>query len=180
MTLQYPQSYEATWFGNIVSLPHGSSPDPTVITTAMIDYAGSNFDGVSGSSGVIRPLSDPQAPMRIRNITDGLSNTLLVGEKALYRPNLGQLQVDDDQGYTVGSDHDTMRHTDRAPTPDYSEPSLTGTTAYTGTFGSSHPNLFQVVFADGSVHQLSVSIDTTVFSYLGNVSDGHAISAGDY
>jgi prepilin-type N-terminal cleavage/methylation domain-containing protein len=181
MTLQYPSSYEHTWFSNISNLPPGS-PTLTVLTTAMTDYAGSNFDSAapSNSTGVLRSLGDPAVPIRIRDITDGVSNTLLAAEKAMYLPNLGLLQADDDQGYTVGFDHDTMRHTDKLPTPDYLEPSLNGTNAYTGTFGSSHPGLFLALFADASVHRIAYTISAATFNYLGNIADGHVINSGDF
>src|SRR5262249_36553605 len=130
--------------------------------------------------GVLRPLTDSALPIKPRDIADGLSNTLLVAEKALYLPNLGLLQADDDQGYTVGYDHDTIRHTDKAPTPDFAEPSLNGQDQYVGTFGSSHPTTFQSVFADGSVHSIRYTIDPRIFSYLGNIHDGHIIDSGDY
>jgi prepilin-type N-terminal cleavage/methylation domain-containing protein len=181
MTMTYPATYGyTTWYNNIMKLPNGFNYPS--IKTAMIDYAGSNIEVTSGSlsTGIIRPLKDPALPIRPRDITDGLSNTLLVAEKALYLPNLGTLQSDDDQGYTVGFDHDTMRHTDKAPVPDFSEPNLNGTDAYTGVFGSSHPVSFLGVFADGSVHRISYAIAPSTFQYLGNIRDGHVIDGGDF
>ena len=41
-------------------------------------------------------------------------------------------------------------------------------------FGSSHHGSMNAVFADGSVHNVLYGIDPTVFSYLGNKSDGQA------
>ena len=46
-------------------------------------------------------------------------------------------------------------------------------------FGSLHPTRFQAVFADDSVHSISYSIDTTIFSYLGNIADGNTLPASD-
>jgi prepilin-type N-terminal cleavage/methylation domain-containing protein len=185
MALQYPNTYGTNWFNTLNNLPPGSPP-LTVVTTAMIDYAGSNFDFTSPttppshSSGVLRPLDDPNLPIHVRDITDGVSNTLLVAEKAMYLPALGQLQADDDQGYTVGYDHDTMRHTDKNPTPDFFEPSLNGTDPYVGTFGSSHPATFSAVFADGSVHAISYAISLQTLINLGNIADGKVIDSGDF
>src|SRR5262249_35893668 len=42
------------------------------VTTALCDYAASNLDG----TGVVQPMT----PLRISDVTDGTSNTLLVGE----------------------------------------------------------------------------------------------------
>jgi prepilin-type N-terminal cleavage/methylation domain-containing protein len=182
MTLSYPVSHDGAggWSQNIFNLPHAATSTLTVIMTAPIDYAASNIEGTSGSTGVVRPLTDPMVPIQVKDITDGTACTLMVAEKNLYRPDMGMLQADDDQGYTVGFDHDTMRRTDRPPQPDYFEPSLRGTDSFTGTFGSSHRGAFLAVFADQSVHQILYSIDPTVFHYLGDINDGHPISSSDF
>jgi hypothetical protein len=98
----------------------------------------------------------------------------------MYIPEIGQIQADDDQGYADGFDHDTMRHTDKAPVPDYKDPSSKGTDAYTGTFGSAHVDTFLAVFADGSVHSLRYTINPTVFKNLGNVNDGQIIDSSEF
>ncbi len=174
MVLVYPSSRAPTWFNNVVQ----GGPAPPSVRTAMIDYAGSNIDDGNISTGIIRPIGNPGFPVRAANVTDGLSNTLLIGEKAMFLPNLGQLQPDDDQGYTVGFDHDAMRQTNIPPSPDYKDDDPTGTNAYVGAFGSSHPASFQAVFGDGSVHGIPYDINPVVFRYLGNTQDGQVI-AGD-
>ena len=50
---------------------------------------------------------------------DGLSNTLLVGEKKLALQYLGQYPADDNEGYTAGWNHDTMRYTTLQPRIDH-------------------------------------------------------------
>ena len=136
----------------------------TMLTHALCDYAGSNLDG----TGVIKQFF----PNRIADITDGTSNTLLVSEKRLNISGLGTNQPDDNEGYTVGWDEDTVRYTDRTSMPDYRASNGAGQQR----FGSSHPSRFNTVFADGSVHSLSYDIDATVFRYLGNRSDGQVIA----
>ena len=44
---------------------------------------------------------------------------------------------------------------------------------WNGIMGSSHPTGFNSVFVDGSVHNLSYTIDAGLFSNLGNTSDGN-------
>jgi prepilin-type N-terminal cleavage/methylation domain-containing protein/prepilin-type processing-associated H-X9-DG protein len=144
----------------------------TACTRALVDYAASNLDDDQG--GVVRWLY----PNRIADITDGTSNTLLVGEKRLNLSNLGRPQNDDDIGYASGFDVDIARRTDDTPAPDFF-----GSSDYFDDggelFGSSHPARFNVVFADGSVHTISYSINADVFWHLGNKSDGCVINLDD-
>lgn len=136
------------------------------ITHALCDYAASNLEG----TGVVQQYY----PTRFAEITDGTSSTLVAGDKRLNLHDLGQNQPDDNEGYTVGFDEDTVRETDLAPMPDYNALNGTGQRR----FGSSHPGQFNTVFADGSVHSLSYTIDPSVFRYLGNRSDGQVIADG--
>jgi prepilin-type N-terminal cleavage/methylation domain-containing protein len=140
-----------------------ASFDGMPMVCALCDYAGSNYE----ETGVLRFRS----PVRITDITDGTSNTLLLGDKRLNRSRLG-MPDDDDTGYTTGFDNDVIRRTDVAPAPDYFAPMGDGEYR----FGSSHTDGFNAVFADGSLHFIPYAIDPTVFRYLGNRSDGQAIS----
>jgi prepilin-type N-terminal cleavage/methylation domain-containing protein/prepilin-type processing-associated H-X9-DG protein len=137
------------------------------LTHALCDYAASNWEG----TGVVRQYN----PTRFADITDGTSNTLLVGDKRLDVTDLGQPQPDDNEGYTSGWDEDTVRQTDRPPLPD---PRGGGSGGL--RFGSSHPGRFNVVFADGSARSISYSINPTLFSYLGNKADGKVIDGNDF
>ena len=138
------------------------------VTHALCDYAASNLEG----TGVVRQYT----PVKTDHITDGLSNTLMVSEKRLNLQYLGQPQGNDYIGYTAGWENDTVRDTDESPRPDYNGDD----DGWEDLFGASHPGRFNVVFADGSVRSISYSINPTVFSYLGNKSDGQVINASDY
>jgi prepilin-type N-terminal cleavage/methylation domain-containing protein/prepilin-type processing-associated H-X9-DG protein len=139
------------------------------VTTALCDYAASNFE----ETGVLRQ----KYPNRIADVTDGTSNTLLVGEKRLNRAFLDQPQHDDAVGYTAGFDDDTIRSTDEAPKPDFHGPEDANGEKL---FGASHPGRFNVLLADGSVRSISYNVDPLVFSYLGNKSDGQVINSNDF
>jgi prepilin-type N-terminal cleavage/methylation domain-containing protein/prepilin-type processing-associated H-X9-DG protein len=138
------------------------------VTHGLCDYAASNLEG----TGVVRQY----IPVRIADITDGLSNTLMVSEKRLNWRYLGQPQGNDYVGYTAGWENDVVRSTDEPPRPDYNGDDDGGE----DLFGASHPGRFNAVFADGSVTSISYSINPTVFSYLGNKSDGQVINSNDF
>jgi prepilin-type processing-associated H-X9-DG protein len=132
---------------------------------AQIDYAGSNLDD-TGAIGYL------DRAVRIAMITDGTSNTLLVGEKRLDLLLLGKLQPDDNEGYTAGWDHDTMRYTSRRPAQDVSIGSYG---EY--RFGSSHSQRFNVLFCDGSARGLDYAVDLRVFKALGTIAGNEPINA---
>ncbi len=132
---------------------------------ALCDYAASNLDG----TGVVRQYK----PVRSAEVTDGLSNSFLLGDKRLNRTRLGTPQPDDNEGYTCGWNEDTIRRTTRKPSPDFlGDPTLFGGEM----FGSSHPAHLNVALADGSVRQLLYSIDSKVFQSIGDIGDGQVVS----
>lgn len=135
----------------------------TTVTHALCDYAASNRE----RTGVVRRYT----PVRIAEITDGTSQTLLLGEKRLNRRYLGQAQDDDNEGYTVGWNEDTIRRTDEPPAPDHFKDVGDGEKL----FGSSHPGAFQAALADGSVRAIAFTIEKDVFEGLGDRSGGEAL-----
>jgi prepilin-type N-terminal cleavage/methylation domain-containing protein/prepilin-type processing-associated H-X9-DG protein len=162
---------------------------PTVVTShwgvrAMMDYAGSaGTDGAppqsgNGTNGVLVRNGNAWLPIRLNDdsISDGASNTLVIAEKNI---NLAQLSVDpsaqwnDDEGYTAGYDQDTICWALKAPTPDSNR--LADYSNQDGVFGGSHPNTFNAVFADGSVHALAYSISFTTVQRLCIRNDGQVI-----
>jgi prepilin-type N-terminal cleavage/methylation domain-containing protein/prepilin-type processing-associated H-X9-DG protein len=137
---------------------------------AQTDYAG-NIG--SGSNGAI-VQNTPSKPNQINfaAITDGTSNTILVGEKRLDIAHIGQYQSDDNEGYTAGWDWDTIRHTNYRP---YQDRPNSGSS---NSFGSSHPSGCMFVFCDGSVKLIPYSINATTFARLGYRNDGQVL--GNY
>jgi hypothetical protein len=106
-------------------------------------------------------------------ITDGTTNTLLVGDKRLNRSRLGQAQADDNEGYTCGWNEDTVRLISQRPQIDFlGDSSLFGGKA----FGSSHPAAFSMALVDGSVRSFAYTVDVGAFKSLGEIDDGKAVS----
>ncbi len=154
---------------------------------AMTDYAGNagtagGGDGGgaygTGADGLVIHLGYADF-VALRDITDGISNTLMVGEK---RMNLAfvttQCQADDNDGYVGGFQDDVVRWGIFPPAPDGRFPLGTPSTIHPQNwqFGSSHPAGFQAVFADGAVHMIPYSVDPTVFKYLCSRNDGNPVS----
>lgn len=133
----------------------------TEIRRAMSDYAMSNREG----DGVMQRY----APLRLARIKDGFSKTLLGGEKRLNLRFLGQPQNDDNEGYTVGWNVDTLRQTNRGPKPDFH-----GGVFRDGDkrFGGSHPAVVNTVFCDGACLPISFDIDPDTFHRMGMRNDG--------
>lgn len=129
---------------------------------ALCDYAGSNRE----ETGAITRYKST----RLAEITDGASHTLLLGEKRLNVARLGEPQDDDNEGYSVGWNEDTIRRTDKLPKQDYSSDDAEDDGEK--LFGSSHPAGLHAALADGSVRSLSYEVDESAFERLGNRDDG--------
>jgi len=138
------------------------------IDCALGDYAASNWE----MTGVVQQY----LPNRIADVTDGTSNTLLLGDRRLNLYFLGRVQTDDDTGYASGGDQDIMRRSDNTPLPDYSAPTGNGDLR----FGSSHTGVINIALADGSVRTLAYTVDRTTFKYLGSKADGQPIDLSGY
>ena len=141
----------------------------TVITRALCDYATSNREE-TGIMQRYEPLPDSK-------VTDGLSNTLLAGDKRLNLAYLGEAQRDDNEGYAVGWNADTLRQTNRIPEPDFFD--RDDEEDGDKQFGSSHPGSFNAAIADGSVRAISYEVDKEVFRRLGDRNDGQVLELGE-
>jgi hypothetical protein len=103
-----------------------------------------------------------------RDITDGLGNTLLGGDKHV---RLGGFGVGWSDGAYYNGDYPS--NSSRAAGPAYP---LSASPRDTGwRFGSYHPGVCQFVFADGAVHSLSVSISPATMALLADRADGKPV-----
>jgi prepilin-type N-terminal cleavage/methylation domain-containing protein/prepilin-type processing-associated H-X9-DG protein len=158
--------YNSFWQGNVWALPlkqqwHG------VIVRANWNIGG-DPPGPINSTG----------PIRMIDITDGASCTMMLGEKRLHPSNYQSGDWHDDRGWSDGFDPDTMRSSAYPPGEDVDGNILgVGGQELDLAFclGSAHSGGFNSAFADGSVHAINYSIDRTVLAYLGNREDGQPI-----
>lgn len=129
--------------------------------------------------------------VRPRDVTDGLSHTLLIGERVLDGDDLGWMSgtratlrnagdlinrwQDDARGRNNALSSRVLYDLDGRP--DQGPPPAAGAAdavdpLRVGGFGSEHPVGANFAFADGSVHMLSSSIAPETFQKLGNRADG--------
>jgi prepilin-type N-terminal cleavage/methylation domain-containing protein/prepilin-type processing-associated H-X9-DG protein len=143
---------------------------------------GGVFPDMSKANGITAVRSRT----RIVDITDGTSNTYLVGEKPLdpdhyYDGNDGS--ASDDQCLETGDDRDANGWTwDEKDFGGTHYPPYQDTPGYGGynAFGGPHSAGFGMAFCDGSVKIVGYSIDYVVNTHLGVRNDGYAIDAKSY
>ncbi len=131
----------------------------------------SSFVDMSQSNGI----NHQRSMVKFAEITDGTSNTFLVGEKYVD-PDYYFTGDDygDDEPALGADDWDLHGWTCFLPRQDQqgqmyaSQPS---------PFGSAHATGFGMAFCDGSVQSISYSIDATAYLNLGNRKDGVSIDA---
>jgi prepilin-type N-terminal cleavage/methylation domain-containing protein/prepilin-type processing-associated H-X9-DG protein len=143
-----------------------------------------------------RPVVSYTSYTRFADIVDGLSNTLLIGEKLVRLGHLGQ-KNDGDAAYYSGFGYRTAQRSAGWYPNDHSinpitclnDPScskhlhplgrhpLDSTTGFDHRFGSWHPGVCNFVFCDGSVHGLSVDIDIETLRRLAVRNDGQPVDS---
>jgi prepilin-type processing-associated H-X9-DG protein len=124
-------------------------------------------DGLTG-------VSYERSLVKMASITDGASNTYLLGEKYL-NPNDYFTGHDyaDNECATAGYDNDTNRCGYLGQTPLQDTPGV----ADNFCFGSAHSSGAQFVFCDGSIHTISYFIDGETHRRLSNRQDGSPVDA---
>jgi prepilin-type N-terminal cleavage/methylation domain-containing protein/prepilin-type processing-associated H-X9-DG protein len=118
----------------------------------------------------------------ISEITDGASNTYMLGEKYLvpdnyYNGNDGA----DNESIFAGTDNDNLRVTyyngnTATHTPIQDTPGRWDS----NRFGSAHPIGLNMSFCDGSVQAINYSIDPEAHRRLGNRQDGLSVDPKNY
>ena len=127
-------------------------------------HAKKTFDAIdNAANGVIFCGS----MVKMSDITDGCSNTYLLGEKYL-NPDADCTGQDpgDNAAALVGDNENVARWTFLPPLRD--APGY----AARWRFGSSHPSGFSMAFCDGAVKLIDFAIDPKIHRSLGNRKDG--------
>ncbi len=136
---------------------------------------------VRGGPGGASPLLASQVRMAV--ITDGTSNTFLLGEKhvpqvGLYHVNYGDSSIYN--GYWVPYSCRLAGLEDPlALGPQDTSTSILGDSQWARKFGSWHPGVCGFAFVDGSVRHVRNSIDATTLERLAQRADGLPVTFAD-
>ena len=128
-------------------------------------------------------IAMPHRVLRLAEVTDGSTNTYMLGEKYLSRDHyFDGLDRADDIGVYEGFAHDVVRFCSYDPKdgwnlgPRQDQPGLLDS----DRFGSAHSSGCNFALCDASVRTIAYSIDLQVHSLLGNRRDGQAIASGKF
>lgn len=145
-----------------------------------VDYAASA--GSTETDGLLVRMGTTKVNMPA--ISDGTSNTLMLGEKRLKLALLGVTYDDNEPYVSPGWDSEMYRRGSTAadllgPVPDLrsNEANPGGDNGFQA-FGSSHTSGMNAALADGSVRLIRYNPDATLFMNLCRRADGTAIDHG--
>jgi type II secretory pathway pseudopilin PulG len=149
------------------------------IPGALGDYATctgtENCDGTDCSgiyNGAFRAaqnqLLQPLGYVNFAAITDGLSNTIFVGEKQVPRGTLGNGPLD-----CSVYNGDYPMCCSRSAGPNF--PLATSPNAANPVFGGYHSGVCMFLLGDGSVRPISNTIDSNILALLANIADGQTV-----
>ncbi len=163
------QIYNLTFAVTPVNLPIGTP-------VGALDYA-ANVGPVQGNLSVIGGFVQRFKRVRVADITDGMSNTMAIGEKYVNSTKYGS-DTGDGTGWLTGSDRENLRTGQNSPQQDNPGSSIGGNNS--GFFGSAHPGAFNVGLCDGSVRSVRYSVDLLkAFRPLCQRDDGQVLSHND-
>ncbi|MCC6493747.1 MAG: DUF1559 domain-containing protein [Pirellulales bacterium] len=162
--------------GNPASPEAGEGPGSVKIAESSL-YKWPNLDtqGIPLENGV----SYMRSIVNMKEITDGTTNTYMVGEKYMKVDSYGgsftsgspTYDFGDNESMFSGYNRDQHRTTNILPRQD--RPGVDDDFA----FGGPHPSNWGMAMCDGSVHWISFEIDPVVHRWLGVINDGNVANA---
>ena len=130
-------------------------------------------------------ISFERSEISIRQITDGISKTYLIGERYIPQADYESgISNGDNETWCTGFNNDNYRRTGRfvggqieeaAPLPDGQSDGIDANSR----FGAAHPGGWNAAFCDGSVRSISYDIEWHIHRDLGNRMDGNVAEPKD-
>jgi len=120
--------------------------------------------------------------VRLGQVVDGLSNTILVGEKHVQMGQFGKRMNDCsiyNSDYYGTSSSNYFGYSCSVRSAGKSYPLATSVNQTDWLFGSYHLGITQFAYADGSVHPIRNTIDPLILDHLANIADGNAVPSAD-
>jgi type II secretory pathway pseudopilin PulG len=130
------------------------------------DCDGQTYNGAFRAA--INQYGQPLGSITFNQITDGLSNTLFVGDKHVLLNSFGYGVLD-----CSLYNGDYWMCSSRSVGPNY-RLAQSPTDKVIG-FGGYHPGICQFVLGDGSVRSISIGTDPNTLALLANIADGQPI-----
>jgi len=188
------------WCGNGSSGSWGTDPATSANYGGVVVRTPYRILTPASATAAAKGEMVPGFPTAIKpgQVTDGLSNTLVISEKVvradLYEgqpaPDPGGGGVSDDRGWSDGWDPDSVRFTGVPPISDAdtaichnSDSGIQRTCiGFEGAipvlfFGSAHPAGINAVYGDASAHFINFEIDHLVFNALGTRAGDETINS---
>jgi prepilin-type N-terminal cleavage/methylation domain-containing protein len=136
--------------------------------------------GIQDTFGLFNKTVGQQVDIVIRlpgGCPDGLSQVILIAEKWLDSARYSQGDWGDCVGIANGWCQDTARSAATPPMPDRSPPlNFPNGSNSRYILGSAHPAGIGSLFADGSVHLISYTVNATLFRRLADRRDGNPVT----
>jgi prepilin-type N-terminal cleavage/methylation domain-containing protein len=151
--------------------PGEAAPNGSFVHAGPFDATGNPNVPNCNFANKIKAGVKIQYVVRLRNITDGLSKTLFVGEKHLHQDGFGRGDYSDSSVYNSDEAYVFLRYLGPNYALAISPIEKKGDWNYTN-FGSHHPEVCNFVLGDGSVRPISTSVDTITAGYLASRADG--------
>jgi prepilin-type N-terminal cleavage/methylation domain-containing protein len=178
-----------TVYGSVIKTYYCPSRRPAKRygSNGKTDYAGCSGD--NGSNGIV--VRQGTGLIRMAAITDGLSNTGMVGEKRLKIDRLGTTYDDNEPFVAPGWDSEIERRAvtdldrpsgDRGPSKDIEftlNPPFTDRDSGLSQFGSSHTSGALMAFGDGSVRSIKFNPTPESFRRACVRNDGMVLALDD-
>lgn len=157
------------------SVPGNPKVETTTGIITGLDHAKQPGCGNNGRGGFDFIYKGHKSWTSAKHVTDGMSNTFMIGEKHVRETEMGMISGGD--GAIYNGDH--MQVAGRFAGPQHPLALHINEPFNKNQFGSYHQGMAQFVFGDGSVHAISTAVDLVVYTAFGTRASAETPSFAD-